>query len=123
LLGGCARSSCTPPKNGYFFVVDRTTGEFISATNFVDVNWATGYDAKGRPIEVPEARQNERPREAIPGPFGAHNWHPMSFNPQTGLVYLPAQNIPLTLMDDKGWKHNANVPGCHGLEHGNVHQC
>jgi hypothetical protein len=35
----------------------------------------------------------------------------MSFNPQTGLVYLPAQNIPLTLMDDKSWKHNAHVPG------------
>ena len=99
------------PKNGFFFVVDRTNGAFISAKNFVDVNWATGYGANGRPIEVPEARQNDKPRESIPGPFGAHNWHPMSFNPQTGLVYLPAQNIPLTLMDDKGWKHNANVPG------------
>ena len=44
------------PKNGFFFVVDRTNGKFISAKNFVDVNWATGYDANGRPIEVPEAR-------------------------------------------------------------------
>ena len=40
------------PKNGFFFVIDRTNGKFISAKNFVDVNWATGYDANGRPIEV-----------------------------------------------------------------------
>ncbi|MGE0851638.1 MAG: PQQ-dependent dehydrogenase, methanol/ethanol family [Hyphomicrobiaceae bacterium] len=99
------------PKNGFFFVVDRTNGKFISAKNFVDVNWATGYDKDGRPIQIPEARQNDKPRESIPGPFGAHNWHPMSFSPLTGLVYLPAQNIPLTLMDHKGWKHNVNEPG------------
>ena len=99
------------PKNGFFFVVDRTNGKFISAKSFVDVNWATGYDKDGRPIEIPEARQNDKPRESIPGPFGAHNWHPMSFSPLTGLVYLPAQNIPLTLMDHKGWKHNVNEPG------------
>ena len=42
------------PKNGFFFVIDRTDGKFISAKNFVDVNWATGYDASGRPIETPE---------------------------------------------------------------------
>ena len=98
------------PKNGFFFVIDRTNGKFISAKNFVDVNWATGYDANGRPIEIPEAR-GDKPRDAIPGPFGAHNWHPMSFNPRTGLAYLPAQNIPLTLMDDKAWQHNSNNPG------------
>ncbi|HMN80216.1 MAG TPA: PQQ-dependent dehydrogenase, methanol/ethanol family [Burkholderiaceae bacterium] len=99
------------PKNGFFFVIDRTNGKFISAKNFVDVNWATGYDKNGRPIEVPEARQNDKSRDSIPGPFGAHNWHSMSFNPQTGLAYLPAQNIPLGLMDDKAWKFNENVPG------------
>ncbi len=99
------------PKNGFFFVVDRTNGKFISAKNFVDVNWATGYDQNGRPIEIPAARAGDKPRDAVPGPFGAHNWHPMSFNPVTGLVYLPAQNIPLSLMDDKSWKHNSNNPG------------
>jgi quinohemoprotein ethanol dehydrogenase len=99
------------PKNGFFFVIDRTNGQFISAKNFVDVNWATGYDTNGRPIETAEARQSDKPREVIPGPLGAHNWHPMSFNPQTGLVYLPAHNIPVTLMDNKTWKFNANVPG------------
>ena len=88
------------PKNGFFFVVDRTNGKFISAKNFVDVNWATGYDANGRPIEVQEAR-GEAAYDSIPGPFGAHNWHPMSFNPQTGLVYLPAQGVPLNLTPEK----------------------
>lgn len=98
------------PKNGFFFVVDRTNGKFISAKNFVDVNWATGYDANGRPIEVPAARGKE-PYDSIPGPYGAHNWHPMSFNPQTGLVYLPAQNIPVNLTPEKAVKHNAQEPG------------
>ncbi len=95
------------PKNGFFFVIDRKTGQFISAKNFADVNWATGYDTKGRPLETEIARNGERPREVIPSPFGAHNWQPMSFNPQTGLVYLPVQGVPLTLMDDKEWKFNA----------------
>jgi quinohemoprotein ethanol dehydrogenase len=101
------------PKNGFFFVIDRTNGRFISATNFVDVNWATGYDANGRPMEVSESRGDE-PYDTVPGPFGAHNWHPMSFNPQTGLVYLPAQNIPLNLTSEKEFSHNAQTPGKFG---------
>ena len=99
------------PKNGFFFVIDRTNGKFISAKNFVEVNWATGYDAKGRPIETPEARVVDRPREIIPSAFGARNWHPMSFNPQTGLAYMPVQGVPINLMDNKNWKFNGNTPG------------
>ncbi|MGN6286460.1 MAG: PQQ-dependent dehydrogenase, methanol/ethanol family [Afipia sp.] len=99
------------PKNGFFFVIDRTNGKFISAKNFVDVNWATGYDANGRPMEVAEARSPDKSFDSIPGPFGAHNWHPMSFNPGTGLVYLPAQNVPLNLTGQPTWKQNANTPG------------
>jgi quinohemoprotein ethanol dehydrogenase len=98
------------PKNGFFFVIDRTNGKFISAKNFVDVNWATGYDANGRPMEVAEAR-GDKPFDSIPGPYGAHNWHPMSFNPQTGLVYIPAQNVPIRVVEEKTWTHNANTPG------------
>ncbi|MCX7321936.1 MAG: PQQ-dependent dehydrogenase, methanol/ethanol family [Hyphomicrobiales bacterium] len=97
------------PKNGFFFVIDRTNGKFISAKNFVDVNWATGYDANGRPIEVAEARSPDKSFDSIPGAFGAHNWHPMSFNPQTGLVYLPAQGIPINLTGEK--KFVQNDPG------------
>ncbi len=95
------------PKNGFFFVVDRTNGQFISARNFVDVNWASGYDKNGRPIETAIARVADRPREVIPSPYGARNWHSMSFNPQTGLVYMPVQNAPVNLLDNKDWKFNA----------------
>ena len=98
------------PKNGFFFVIDRTNGKFISAQNFVDVNWATGYDKNGRPIETAIARTADRPREIIPSPFGARNWHPMSFNPSTGLAYMPVQGVPLTLMDNKNWKFNSSQP-------------
>ena len=98
------------PKNGFFFVIDRTNGKFISAKNFVDVNWATGYDANGRPIEVPEARSPDKSFDSIPGPFGAHNWHPMSYNPQTGLAYLPAQGVPLNLTGEKSLTQNATAP-------------
>jgi len=101
------------PKNGFFFVIDRTNGKLISAKNFVDVNWATGYDANGRPIEVPAAR-GDTPFDSVPGPVGAHNWQPMSFNPQTGLVYLPAQNVPFNLTPEKAFKHNAATPGKFG---------
>lgn len=101
------------PKNGFFFVVDRTNGEFISAKNFIDVNWATGYDAKGRPIEVPGARGEQgKAYDIVPGPFGGHNWHSMSYNPDQRLAYFPAQNVPVTLQEDKAWKkYGSNVPG------------
>lgn len=94
------------PKNGFFFVIDRTNGQFMSARNFVDVNWATGYDSKGRPIETPLARDPDKSREVIPSAFGAHNWHSMSFSPETGLAYFPAQQVPLTLQDNKNWQFN-----------------
>ncbi|MBR0911356.1 PQQ-dependent dehydrogenase, methanol/ethanol family [Bradyrhizobium japonicum] len=108
------------PKNGFFFVIDRTNGKFISAKNFVDVNWATGYDANGRPIELPAARDADQ-YESIPGPDGAHNWQPMSFNPLTGLVYLPAQHIPVNLSPEKSFVQNATAPGkLGGLLGGNI---
>jgi quinohemoprotein ethanol dehydrogenase len=99
------------PKNGFFFVIDRTNGKFISAKNFVDVNWASGYDKEGRAIVNPEARATDKAFEVVPSAFGARNWHSMSFNPQTGLVYMPVQGVPLTLLDDKTWSMNSNTPG------------
>lgn len=99
------------PKNGFFFVIDRTNGAYISAQNFVDVNWATGYDKNGRPMEIAEADYKSGAYEAIPGPNGAHNWHPMSYNPTTGLVYIPAQNIPTVLEDDPNWLPNSTASG------------
>ncbi len=92
------------PKNGFFFTIDRTDGHLIDAKPFVDgINWASGYDMKtGRPIENPDARfyKTGKPFIAIPGALGAHNWHPMSYNPTTGLVYIPAQQIPQAYIQD-----------------------
>lgn len=100
------------PKNGFFFVVDRTNGKFITAKNFVDVNWATGYDADGRPMVNPEMRRTDKAIEVIPTVFGAHSWHSMSFNPVHGLAYIPAQGIPLTLKHDPSWAgQGTNIPG------------
>ncbi|HUD90705.1 PQQ-dependent dehydrogenase, methanol/ethanol family [Sphingobium sp.] len=82
------------PKNGFFYVLDRLTGQFISAKNFVPVNWASGIDQKtGRPIiDEAIARYGTGDAKVVsPDSIGAHNWQPMSFNPKTGLVYIPAQ--------------------------------
>ncbi len=83
------------PKNGFFYVVDRLTGEMLTAGQFADyVTWATGIDAEsGRPVETPEARYGTSGGAAIaPSPRGAHNFEPMSYHPGTGLVYIPGQN-------------------------------
>jgi quinohemoprotein ethanol dehydrogenase len=106
------------PKNGFFFVIDRTNGKFISAKNFVEVNWAKGYDARGVAIETALARPKDKPFDSIPGPLGAHNWHSMAYSPKTGLVYLPAQNIPIALMDDKEWKLDTALPSRAGSGQG-----
>jgi quinohemoprotein ethanol dehydrogenase len=79
-------------KNGFFYVLDRVTGEFISAQPFSRVTWAKGIDQKtGRPIINPEVKYGKDPVPVSPGGGGAHNWSPMSFNPQTGLVYIPTR--------------------------------
>jgi quinohemoprotein ethanol dehydrogenase len=94
-------------KDGYFYVLDRKTGELISAHNFVPVNWAKGIDLKtGRPIEVAAARYDKTGKQfvAIPAPSGGHNWQPMAFNPQTGLVYIPAQEEGFAFESDKNFK-------------------
>src|SRR5215471_10972305 len=78
-------------KNGFYYVLDRATGQFISGKPFAQVTWAKGLDeATGRPIVNPEARYSGTDTVTLsPGPGGAHNWSPMSFNPATGLVYVP----------------------------------
>ncbi|WWV48930.1 PQQ-dependent dehydrogenase, methanol/ethanol family [Pseudomonas silesiensis] len=83
------------PKNGFFYVLDRETGKLLSAEKFGKVTWAEKIDmATGKPVEVPGARYTDKPVVMWPSPFGAHGWHSMSFNPQTGLVYIPYQEIP-----------------------------
>ena len=81
------------PKNGFFYVLDRATGELLSADPYVTVNWASHVDLKtGRPVEIPGADYKDKGTYIRPGPLGGHNWQAMSFSPRTGLVYIPAQD-------------------------------
>jgi quinohemoprotein ethanol dehydrogenase len=90
------------PKNGFFYVIDRDTGKLISAEKFVKVTWADRIDLKsGRPVESDNARYQSGETLIWPGGAGGHNWQPMSFNPQTGLVYIPAIEMP-GYYNDKG---------------------
>ncbi|WP_405226890.1 MULTISPECIES: PQQ-dependent dehydrogenase, methanol/ethanol family [Lentisalinibacter] len=90
------------PKNGFFYVIDRATGKLVSAEPFADVNWATHVDLEtGRPVEVEGARYEDDRFDVMPGPWGAHSWHAMSYNPGTGLVYLPTLHMKLGF-DDVG---------------------
>jgi len=93
------------PKNGFFYVVDRANGQLISAKGFATQTWAKGVDIKtGRPIEVEDARFRKDGFLVMPSALGAHNWHPMSFSPRTGLVYLPAQEVPLFYKTEDGFQ-------------------
>lgn len=94
------------PKNGFFYVLDRATGELISAKNYIPITWATGVDMKtGRPIEVPGARYEKNPALAMPAPYGGHNWHPMAYSPKENLVYIPAMSVPFGYKDDQAYTH------------------
>jgi len=80
-------------KDGFYYVLDRVTGQFISGKPWVQVTWAKGLDeATGRPIVNEEAHYGAETVMLTPGPGGGHNWSPMSFNPATGLVYVPTSN-------------------------------
>lgn len=84
------------PKNGFFYVIDRSNGKLISAKNFVGQNWTSGVNMKtGRPVELPGARYENGPFVANPSGHGAHSWQPMAYSPQTHLVYIPAQEVPM----------------------------
>ena len=89
------------PKNGFFYVLDRTNGTLISAKPFTFVNWATGVDLKtGRPVEAATARyEGANPAPIVPGPVGAHSWQPMSYSPVTHLAYIP--------VNDAGFKYKS----------------
>lgn len=101
--GAPVRVAMQAPKNGFFYVVDAATGKFISGQAFGPISWATGLDGNGRPIEAEGARYGTSPVALLPGPLGAHNWHPMAFNPELELAYIPAQEIPALYAEDVGF--------------------
>ena len=77
-------------KDGFFYVLDRVTGEFLSGEPFVKVSWALSMGKDGRPVVNPAAYYDQEPISIYPTGGGAHNWAPMSYNPSTGLVYIPS---------------------------------
>ena len=105
------------PKNGFFYVLDAETGQFVSGKPFVEgINWASGLDpVTGKPNVNPEAKYEitGKPFVGVPGAVGAHSWSPMSYSPLTGLVYIPTNNAPQYYMGDPDWE-----PGTTGFQLG-----
>ena len=98
------------PKNGYFYVLDAKTGQFINAGSYAPQNWTKGIDPKtGRPTINPEAMYEKtgKPFIGVPGALGAHSWQPMSYSPKTGLVYIPANLAAFPYAAAKDWKPSA----------------
>jgi len=87
------------PKNGFFYVIDRTDGTLISAGKFGKVNWADSIDLKsGRPVERENIRYQNGSVTIFPSPLGAHNWQTMSFSPKTGLAYIPYMQLGMNFV-------------------------
>jgi quinohemoprotein ethanol dehydrogenase len=107
-IGGVRRAVIMQaPKNGFFYVLDRATGELLSADPYTVTNWAKSVDLKtGRPIVESGARYSEsgKPFVAMPGPGGGHSWQPMSFSPVTKLVYLPVTELSFPYIPEKTLK-------------------
>jgi quinohemoprotein ethanol dehydrogenase len=100
------------PKNGFFYVLDRATGELLSAEKFVPaVTWASHVDlATGRPVETATGAYQEKSVNVMPSPLGAHSWNPMSYSPLTGLVYIPAHSSAYPYSRDPSYTHVAGRP-------------
>jgi PQQ-dependent dehydrogenase (methanol/ethanol family) len=100
------------PKNGFFYLLDRTNGTLISAKPFTLVNWASGIDLKtGRPAETATARyEGADPAPIVPGPVGAHSWQPMSYSPATRLAYIPVNEAGFKYKSPDSFKAKALAP-------------
>jgi quinohemoprotein ethanol dehydrogenase len=116
------------PKNGFFYVLDRSNGELLRANPFVTTTWATHVDMDtGRPVENPELDYGDEPKWILPGPLGGHNWQAMSFNASTGVIYFPAQEHPLIYAMNEQYqasglfKRNPGLMNL-GIELGNIAQ-
>ena len=75
-------------RNGFFYVLDRETGEFLHGKNFVKVTWAKGLDENGRPIKIPEASPTREGTRVWPAVQGGTNWYSPAYNEKTGLFYV-----------------------------------
>jgi len=84
------RVLCVPDRNGFYYVLDRTTGEFLVGVPFVEQNWAKGLDSAGRPILTSHAELTSAGRLTKPGSGGGINWQNAAFDDKSGLVFVPA---------------------------------
>ena len=92
-------------KNGFFYVLDRRTGELLKAVPFTYINWADGVDLKtGRPHLTARADYEHRASIIWPSPAGGHGWQPIAYNPETGLVYLQVYEAPIRMHADASAK-------------------
>ena len=91
------------PKNGFFYVLDRTDGSLLRANQFAAVTWASHVDMEtGRPVEVAANSFDEQAQWVLPGPLGAHNWQAMSVDVEAGIAYIPVQeNALIYAMSDE----------------------
>ncbi|HKY21303.1 MAG TPA: PQQ-dependent dehydrogenase, methanol/ethanol family [Vicinamibacterales bacterium] len=102
IKGTTVKALMHAPKNGFFYVIDRSDGKLISADKIAKVTWASHIDLKtGRPVEMEGVRYEDGPSIVWPSAFGAHNWHAMSFNPRLGLMFVPKVEMPGKYDDSK----------------------
>jgi quinohemoprotein ethanol dehydrogenase len=116
------------PKNGFFYVIDRSDGTLLRAHKYVAANWATHVDMEtGRPVEDPALEYIEEAKWILPGPLGGHNWQAMSWDQEKGIMYIPAMENPLAYAMNEEWKATGTykrvVGGWNlGIELGNINQ-
>jgi quinohemoprotein ethanol dehydrogenase len=97
------------PKNGIFYVLDRATGQLLRADPFTTVNWTDGVDLRtGRPRITAHADYSQTPKIIWPSGAGGHGWQPMSYSPDTRLVYVPVYDAPMRYQSEK---HAQFLPG------------
>ena len=90
IKGVLRRVLCVADRNGFYYVLDRVTGEFLVGMPFVEQNWAKGLDSTGRPILSPNAEVSSSGRLTKPGSVGGINWQNQAFDPKNGLIFIPA---------------------------------
>jgi alcohol dehydrogenase (cytochrome c) len=101
-------------RNGIFYVLDRATGKFLLGKPFVKVNWMSGFDEKGRPIQTPQPRG----MPTYPAVQGGTNWYSPSYSPRTGLLYVSTwhdqgqffSGVPIVYKEGQGFGGGNNAP-------------
>jgi quinohemoprotein ethanol dehydrogenase len=122
LSGVRRRVLMTAPKNGFFYILDRATGEFLSAEKFVRVNWASHVDrATGRPVVTKDAWYQHEPKLVFPSNDGGHNWMPMSYSPKAGLAFIPTIDKGVIMKSATEFRFRRRVI-YQGLDYSEVHE-